>query len=63
MSRESVIFLLGFFIIVMPHLGVPAEWKFYFYLVAGVVCMLCGYTLRRSAYSRSIQESNGERHV
>jgi hypothetical protein len=60
-SRESVIFLLGFCIIVMPHVGVPSDWKLYFYIVAGLLCMWCGYSLRRSAYLRSIEERNGER--
>ncbi len=47
----------------MPHLGVPSDWKMYFYLGAGAVCMLCGYSLRRSAYVRSIEQRNGERHT
>ncbi len=63
MSRESVIFLLGFMVIVMPHIGVPADWKMYFYIVAGLLCMWCGYSLRRSAYLRSIEERNGERQT
>lgn len=47
----------------MPHLGVPTDWKMYFYVGAGAVCMLCGYSLRRSAYVRSIEQRNGERHT
>ncbi len=63
MSRESVIFLLGMSMFLMPHLGVPSDWKFYFYTIAGLLCMLCGYTLRRRAYLRSLERGNGERHA
>lgn len=63
MSRESVIFLLGFLMIIMPQLGVPADWKMYFYIGAGAISMWCGYSLRRSAYVRSIEARNGERHA
>lgn len=61
MSRESVIFLLGIITFLMPHLGVPSDWKLYFYTGAGIVFMVFGYTLRRSAYLRSIDGGNGER--
>jgi len=63
MSRESIVFLLGMVTFLMPHLGVPETWKFYFYSVVGVIFMLCGYALRRRAYLRSIKESNGELHT
>lgn len=63
MSRESVVFILGIGTFLMPHLGVPADWKFYFYMVAGVVFIWAGYTLRRRAYLRSIEGQNGERRA
>lgn len=63
MSRESVIFLLGIVTFLMPHLGVPSAWKLYFYTFAGIMCMLFGYSLRRTAYLRSIDRGNGERNA
>ncbi len=63
MSRESVVFILGIITFLMPHLGVPAVWKFYFYMGAGALFMWAGYTLRRRAYLRSIERDNGERHA
>ncbi len=61
MSRESVVFLLGMVLFIAPHLGVPAAWKVYFYTVTSVIIMWCAYSLRRSAYLRSLERENGER--
>ncbi len=60
MSRESIVFVLGIIIFLMPHLGVPEDWKVYFYTGAGLILLVAGYSLRRSAYLRSIEKENGE---
>lgn len=44
----------------MPHLGVPERWKFFLYTGAGLILILVGYSLRRSAYLRSIEKEDGE---
>ncbi len=61
MSRESVVFLLGMILFVLPHLGIPAQWKIYIYTGIAVVFIYCGYSLRRSSYLRSIERTDGER--
>ncbi len=61
MSRESIVFTVGLLLLVIPWLGIPEAWKFYFFLVSGGVLVLAGYSLRRSAYLRSIEKENGER--
>lgn len=61
MSRESIVFTLGILLLVIPNLGIPESWKFYFFMFTGVVMVVTGYSLRRSAYLRSIQKENGER--
>jgi len=61
MSRESIVFTIGILFLVIPHLGIPASWKMYFYIVTGIVLVVTGYSLRRSAYLRSIEKENGER--
>jgi len=61
MSRESIVFTLGILYLVIPNLGIPDIWKLYFYISSGVVLVFVGYSLRRSAYLRSIQKENGER--
>lgn len=63
MSKESIVFLVGILIIIVPHLGVPEVWKLYFFTAVGVVLMLIGYILRRAAYLRSIEHQEGERRA
>ena len=61
MSREVIVFILGILLLLVPQLGIPDSWKLYFYIVAGVILIVVGYSLRRSAYLRSIDQGNGER--
>lgn len=63
MTRESTVFIFGVLLILVPHLGVPDTWKFYFYLGCGVLLMILGYSLRRSAYLRSLERGGGERQA
>lgn len=60
MSRESLIFLLGIIIFFLPVIGVPPEWKEYSLWVIGVLLVVLGISLRRSAYLRRINEAGGE---
>lgn len=61
MSRESLVILLGLFVLFIPVLGVPPEWKFYGTVALGSCLVLIGLSLRRSAYWRKIDRGNGER--
>lgn len=61
MSRETLVFLFGIFIFFIPHLGVPTEWKTISLSVIGVVLILIGYSLRRTAFLNRIDQGNGER--
>lgn len=61
MSRESVVFLLGIFLTVLPFLGVPGTWKQYLIAGVGAILILVGYSLRRSLYLSKIDKGNGER--
>ena len=63
MSRESIVFLIGILIIIVPHLGVPDDWKIYFFTAVGILLMIIGYVLRRAAYLRSIEHQEGERRA
>jgi uncharacterized membrane protein len=60
MSRESIVFTLGILLLVIPSLGIPETWKLYFFIGAGVILVFVGFSLRRSAYLRSIKKENGE---
>jgi len=61
MSRESFIFVLGFVVFFTPFLGFPEDWKEAVFIVAGILLMIVGYSLRRSSFLRSIDSGNGER--
>lgn len=63
MSRESIVFIVGILIIIAPYLGVPEAWKVYFFTGVGVLLMVIGYSLRRTAYLRSLEEESGERRA
>lgn len=61
MSRESIVFTVGTLLLVIPNLGIPDSWKFYFLVISGVLLVVVGYSLRRTSYLRSIEKENGER--
>jgi hypothetical protein len=63
MSRESIVFVVGFLVVIVPYLGVPEGWKAYFFTAVGVLLMVIGYSLRRATYLRSIQHKSGERRA
>lgn len=63
MSRESLVLLLGVVIFFAPTLGIPEEWKLYIISGSGLLLIVIGYTLRRSAYLRSIERENGTRET
>ncbi len=63
MSRESFVFLIGFVVFFTHFLGLPRDWKEIIYLGAGIMLMLVGFSLRRSAFLRSIDDGNGERRA
>ena len=60
MSRESLVFLLGIVIFFLPVVGVPPEWKEYSLWGIGILLVVLGLSLRRSAYLRRINEAGGE---
>lgn len=60
MSRESLVLILGIVVVAVPHMGVPTEWKEWIILGAGLLLVAIGYSLRRSAFFRSIEVAPGE---
>jgi hypothetical protein len=60
-SRESLVFLIGLILTVVPFLGVPESWRVGATVFLGVILVLIGYALRRAVYLRQIDRGNGER--
>ncbi len=63
MSRESLVFVFGLLVFLIPFLGLPRNFKDIGLLVIGGALMLLGFMLRRSAFVRSIEKSTGERQA
>ncbi len=60
-SKESLVFIIGLLLMVLPFLGIPEEWRLGGVVVLGVVLIFVGYALRRSVYLETIDRGNGER--
>jgi len=60
MTRESLVFSIGVIVFLTPFLGVPQGWKEYVFIACGVILMIIGFMLRRTAFFRSIEHEQGE---
>ncbi|MEN9920437.1 MAG: hypothetical protein RL538_330 [Candidatus Parcubacteria bacterium] len=60
-GKESLVFLIGMVLVVLPFLGVPESWRTGGVALLGVVLVFVGYALRRAVYLREIDRGNGER--
>ena len=63
MSKETLVFILGIMLTIIPFLGVPEAWRQYTVFGIGVVFILIGYSLRRRVYLDRIDKGNGERGI
>ncbi len=61
MTKETLVFVLGIFLSIVPFLGIPELWKQYIVVGVGALLILIGYMLRRSLYFTRIDQGNGER--
>ncbi len=63
MSKETLVFILGFVVLVSSFLGIPLEYKEWLLVGIGVILMAIGYRLRRYAFLQSIEHESGERRA
>lgn len=61
MSKETLVFLCGIMLTVLPFLGIPQTWRDYGVFGIGVLLIFIGYAMRRAVYLRSIDRGDGER--
>ena len=59
--KETIVFISGIILTIVPFLGVPQEWRQYTIFGIGVVLILIGYVLRRGLYLRRLEKGDGER--
>lgn len=61
MSKETLVFVVGLLLIIVPFLGVPELWRISLTVFLGFLLVLTGYGLRRALYLHHIDTGNGER--
>jgi uncharacterized membrane protein len=61
MSKETIVFISGILLIIVPFLGVPLAWREYVIAALGVLLTFIGYALRRGLYLKHIEREDGER--
>jgi hypothetical protein len=61
MTKETLVFLSGMLLVLIPFLGIPDNWKQYAITSIGIILIIIGYVLRRYRYLLSIEKGNGER--
>jgi hypothetical protein len=61
MSKQTLVFIFGIFLLLAPFLGVPLMWRQYTIAGIGALLVIVGYALRRDQYLQSLDRGNGER--
>jgi hypothetical protein len=61
MSRESLVIVCGLLIAFAPRFGISGVWKQWIIFGLGMLIVVLGYSLRRSAFFRSIEDSGEHR--
>lgn len=60
MSKETLVFVFGILLTIVPFLGIPEMWRQYGIAGIGIVLVLVGYILRRKLYLSKLDRGNGE---
>ena len=58
MSKEMSIIVLGFLVVVTPHLGVPGSWHTFLFGVSGLAIAILGFLLRGETISRGMRKKD-----
>ncbi len=61
MSKETLVFLFGILLLIIPFLGIPAAWRQYLVVAIGVLLVMIGYGLRRAVFLKRIEQEDGNR--
>ena len=59
--KETLVFLFGILLTIVPFVGVPELWRQYAIMGMGMLMVVIGYLLRRKLYLERIDHGNGER--
>jgi heme/copper-type cytochrome/quinol oxidase subunit 4 len=61
MTKETLVFIFGILLTIIPFLGLPEEWRYYTVSGIGVLLIFIGYSLRHLVYLSHIDQGNGDR--
>ena len=61
MSKETIVFISGILLTIIPFLGIPHTWRQYAVFGIGILLIFVGYMLRRGVYFSRLDKGNGER--
>ncbi len=61
MTKETLVFISGILLTVIPFLGLPEEWRYYTVSGIGILLTFVGYSFRHMVYLSHIDQGNGER--
>ncbi len=61
MSKETLVFLFGIILTILPFVGIPLLWRQYTIFGIGIILILIGYILRRKVFLERIDRGDGER--
>ena len=61
MSKETIVFVFGILLTLIPFLGIPLLWRQYIIFGVGILLIFIGYSLRRKLFLENIDKGNGER--
>jgi heme/copper-type cytochrome/quinol oxidase subunit 4 len=61
MLKETLVFVCGILLTIVPFLGIPQSWRQYAVLAMGVLLIMVGYALRRAVYLSQLDRGDGER--
>ncbi|MCB9816314.1 hypothetical protein H6786_02850 [Candidatus Nomurabacteria bacterium] len=59
--KETLVFISGILLTIIPFLGIPHMWRQYTVLGIGIFLIIVGYVLRRAVFLRRLEKGNGER--
>ncbi len=60
MSKETLVFLFGIILTILPFVGIPLLWRQYTIFGIGIILILIGYILRRKVFLERIDRGDGE---
>jgi hypothetical protein len=63
MSKEMTLIVLGVWVIIVPHLGVPTSWKTIIFFLTGAVIAGIGFMLRGQGLSHDTRHHEHQTFV